>query len=188
MKIPELIQNIVLVGGDVLASFMGARLAERGKERVSSKEVLEEVIHAVFKERDDELLKDLLLLEEGSEAIRKLLAEANRRGFVKVGGKIYFESLIERLLRSIKPEDRPTAYRILNEACSRSWEEFFGLLDVVHNDTWLQVLRAAHELTNEKLVELEPRFEVLNKELQPTAEKLRARAEKKGWQAWADIW
>lgn len=186
INVSELVQNFAVLGGDLLASFMGAKLADRGKEKVAS-EVVKGVVQTILQERDDELLKDLLQLEKNGEEILKILEEANHQGFVKVGGKIYREGLIERLLRSIEPKDRSTVFRNLNEACARSREEFFGLLGVLHNDNWVQVMRVTSKLASEELDKLQPHFRRIRRKLRPTADRLSAEAKRKGWRSWLDF-
>lgn len=188
IKVSDLVQNVIVLGGEILTSFVGAKLAERdSKEKATPEEVAREIVRTVLKERDDELLKELIQLQDEGVAIAELLKEANRQGFVKVGDKVYREGLIERLLRSINPEDRPTVFRVLNKACARSREEFFGLLGILHNDNWLQMLRVAGNLTGEELDKLRPSLRRVNRKLQPMARRLHAEAERKGWRSWLDF-
>lgn len=187
MDLSKLAQNMIVIGGEILTSFVGAKLAEGDKEKPTPEKVAREIVRTVLRERDDELLKELIQLQDAGAAILALLTEANQQGFIEAGGRRYYESTIERLLRSIKPEDRPTVYPILNETCGRSREEFFGLLGILHNDNWVQVMHVTSKLASEELGKLQPHFRKIRRKLRPTADRLSAEAKRKGWRSWLDF-
>lgn len=187
MAVPTWLSAAGHLFSDILGGVIGAQVADlRGK---ATQEVAAEVRRVFLPDRED-VMKELLFLGDGARELIELLKKANRDGFVTVHGKRYTENWIVTMLLKIEPEDRQWVYSFLNEAYTHGEEEFFTLLEILHNDgvfQWLQVAKAvAGKKLRSAIAAADLGATELNVKLQPTRDKLRARAEKKGWRAWLD--
>lgn len=177
MPVPVFLSAIGHFFGDVLGGFIGARLVGDLREK-ATEEAAKEVQRVLSPDRED-VLKDLLRLGDEAAAILKLIGEANREGFVTVQERRYTENWIVNMLLKIEPKDRAWVYPILNAVLALNREEFFTLLEVLHNDgflQWMQVLRA---VVKEKLQPVTQQINTLAGQLETIRDQVKAWAQRR---------
>lgn len=183
MAVPTWLSAVGHFLSDILGGVVGAQVADlRGK---ATQEVAAEVRRVLLPDRED-VMKELLLLGDGAKELIELLKKANRDGFVPVHGKRYTENWIVTMLLKIEPEDRQWVYLLLNEAYTQGEEEFFTLLDILHNDGWFQWLQVVKAVMGKKFQSAitAASLGAMTLNLKPYADELAARAAEKGAKSW----
>lgn len=175
MALPSWAVGLISAAGDVGAAILGGALGTRwadGKDlkgqvkditKEQAKEVAEKITKHLVLDRESVLKALLLLRDEGLGIIHLLERAQLNGGAVAVGGKRYTEDWVVRMLQTIDPGDRPWVYAVMNSVLEKQGEvTFFAMLEVLHNNGWIQWLQRAAEIAGPQLRKLQPLLEGMN--------------------------
>jgi len=129
---------------DLFAGFTGAKVAEVTSRRSAAAMALGAKIAEVVAPADlEDVMKALIyhLGDGGSNAILNLLIEAKEKHYILEGGIKYRENWIADMLLNIEEPDRQWVFLLLNRECKRDRKRFFGLLEVMENNKYKELLR-----------------------------------------------
>ena len=154
MAVPTWLSALGHFTSDVVGTMLGIQVAEtRGKAAEAAGKELRRVL---MPDRED-IMKEILYLGEDAKNLHDLLVEAEH-GFVEVEGKRYRENWIINMLLKVDSKDRGWVFRMLNEVLSQDRKDFFTHLEILHNDGWLQYLRLAKIVVEEKMGEVKTKL------------------------------
>lgn len=176
------------VFSDIVGGIVGGAASEW--RRKLGEKAGEEIKRVLLPTRG-EVMAELLRHGDQTNDLVRLLEDANRNKFVKVGGSRYTENWIVNMLLKVRLEDREWVYLVLSRLCEQSRERLFTHLNILHNDGFLQWLAVAKDVIEETL----PGFvgasdmNAANEKLCEVRDKLAANVarERKGWRTWRSI-
>ncbi len=141
--------------GDVIASFAAHNLAHRGQDKDDNgeKSTPAEVAGRLIRQKLEEMkfdrgefLHELRVINARTgEEIKPIIDLFNEfeknRGILWIGGRLYRENWVGKMLMEVPPEHRTENYRWLAETLSTSREDFFAMLEILNDDKLQQIVR-----------------------------------------------